>query len=286
MMGPEPTPGDWSPPSDDLKIAMLQIRLTASQSAQQRSRFVLLVSTIVSSMILIASWNAYFSWDQRFALLAGWSTNPVTEEAERKSLDTWIESQMVSLPVFGIRISSADTAVLGSISLMVICVWFFFSIRRENHTIGVLLMDTQREPSYIRSLVFHGVVSYLVLTTVSLVDTPVRSLKGTGPRAVGGPAFFVRPVVKGLFFLPSASIFIIIALDILSVFYFPAYFRHPHVHLWKLMDTADILRSIAYKIIPFILGLVSLYVNVKSMAFESATGAILREYWDDLKHQP
>ena len=60
----------------------------------------------------------------------------------RQALQDWAESRNVMISFLGIRVSVDDAAVLGTSSLFVISLWLLLLMRRENHTVGFLLRDT------------------------------------------------------------------------------------------------------------------------------------------------
>lgn len=137
----------------------LEFRLTATRDAQTMSRLAFFVSTVISLAIIITTWNAYFSWYTDFPLKKGWAESDVTEEVERQIIAQWVESQTISVPILGIKIGVSDGSVFGSIGLLIIVMWFYLSIRRENHVIGFLLRDTKGDKGddKIRRRVYHGI---------------------------------------------------------------------------------------------------------------------------------
>src|SRR5204863_7746514 len=137
-------------------------RIEGAQEAIKRARTVFLILIIVSLSILITDWNAYFSWDREMAFLSHWANNDdVTQLAQQRLIAGWVKSQTIDVSLLGIHIGVSDIAPLGGLALFILSIWFFFSARRENHTIGLLLRDTKNEIDEIRSTIFHSIVSYL-----------------------------------------------------------------------------------------------------------------------------
>ena len=112
-----------------------------------------------------------------------------------QALKDWAASRSVQVPLLGIRTSVDDAPVLGTATLLVLAFWLVLLTRRENHTVGLLLRDTDTElpeddesespghrPSYSsgqRWLIFHTVASNSVFITCDRSLAPVQSL---GPK--------------------------------------------------------------------------------------------------------
>jgi hypothetical protein len=58
-------------------------------------------------------------------------------------LRDWVGSLFFDLPIVGGRFSAADAGIIGGIALMLITVWGFFSLRRENHLVYYLVRDAK-----------------------------------------------------------------------------------------------------------------------------------------------
>jgi hypothetical protein len=149
-------------------------RIQATGEAQKRTRSAFLVATIVSLAVLVACWNAYASWYRHFAHKKYWlgsleSNNllsptvpasppesiPVPQELHRLTLERWVDSQQISVPILGITIGVSDIAVLGSLGLFLAAFWLYHALRRENQAIGHLLIETQHLGHKDRDQIFH-----------------------------------------------------------------------------------------------------------------------------------
>lgn len=178
-------------------------RLESARSAQAQSRRTMGVMSVISMMMLIASYNAYLSYDTTWVLdltqkqLAG-ETN-VAGVLTDQALKDWAASRSVQVPLLGIRTSVDDAPVLGTATLLVLAFWLVLLTRRENHTVGLLLRDTDTEqaedgalqlhprghrPSYSsgqRWLIFHTVASNSLFLTCDRSLAPVQSLGAPRP---------------------------------------------------------------------------------------------------------
>jgi hypothetical protein len=206
MNGRTPQLDDWVAETPESIAA----RLEGAKSAQSQARRTMGVMSIIAMMMLIASYNAYLSYDTWWVLdltreqfvgetnVAGVLTN--------QALKDWAASRSVQVPLLGIRTSVDDAPVLGTATLLVLAFWLVLLTRRENHTVGHLLRDTDTEqvgnsefqepdghrPSYSsgqRWLIFHAIVSNSLFITCDRSLAPVQSLgpRTSSPSATDGP---------------------------------------------------------------------------------------------------
>jgi hypothetical protein len=140
-------------------------RLEGARTSQAQIRRTLGILAVVSMMMMIASYNAYLSYDYNWIIESRSrqlevekrqvekATSPATTEprfaTERvaqvltdQALKDWAASRTVLIPLIGIRVSIDDAPVLGSAVLSVLSLWLVLGARRENHTINSLLRDT------------------------------------------------------------------------------------------------------------------------------------------------
>ena len=144
-------------------------RLEGAKASQGHIRFTLGMMAVISTMMLIASYNAYLSYDYRWIIESNQRQleagpegserktgtgevdvrqKPASVEVARiltdQALKDWAQSRIVLISLLGIRVSVDDIAVLGTIVLLILSVWLVLWARRENHTITRLLRDTHR----------------------------------------------------------------------------------------------------------------------------------------------
>lgn len=256
---------------DELELKTIEIRLTSIKDATQRSRFVFIIMTIISSAILIVLWNATFSWDSGLAGLSRdiFSTDASVQRTifnRDQIIGEWIKNQVVSIGLLGIRISVVDLAVIGSLSLIVTMVWFFFSQRRENRAIVTLLRDVyeacekKRVSKEVCQLVYHGIVQSVVFIDMGGGDNPISGIKRDGsPPSETKKSFHsyllskipLRTVLSYLVYLPPFTILMIFIADILSLC-FPSSIRDcKNALIWCLFSEGEgfsILKIIMFEI--------------------------------------
>jgi hypothetical protein len=245
----------------------ISARLEGAKASQAQIRFTMGVMAIISMMMLIASYNAYLSYDYNWILgsnerqLAGeqlqaervsspeannrkLASANVAQVLDEEALKHWAESRIVQISLLGIRVSIDDVAVLGSACLSVLSLWLVLVARRENHTIGLLLRDTDtprpydnRDPSVAESrlqvkssgqrwLIFHTIISNSLFVTVDHSLSTVHSLSNLKPMkagAAGAISLWLHragfALVRNFFFLfPVIASFAVFCLDRWSYF--------------------------------------------------------------------
>ena len=253
-------------------------RIEATIEAQKRSRIAFIALIIVSLAFIIANWNASLSWEKFIAFKNKFGVemkkdgskdltkddkekvNKVLKESQKILLEEWVRSQTISVPFLGLHIGHSDGAVLGSFSLLIISLWFYLSMRRENEIIGTLLRDSQDKSQEIRSKIFYGVTSYLLFSNFGqgrpIIDSLEKSTTENGTQHETPK--YTRFIFRILLFLPTIAVLFIIISDILSIFFLRAPFRSPQVPLIELAEFKEkwfialIMESIALLALIFI----------------------------------
>ena len=126
-------------------------RLEGAKNSQAQIRRTLGILAVVSMMMLIASYNAYLSYDYNWIVESRSrqqevESKPATERVAQvltdQALKDWAASRTVLSSLIGIRVSIDDAPVLGSAVLCLFSLWLVLGARREHHTITSLLRDT------------------------------------------------------------------------------------------------------------------------------------------------
>jgi hypothetical protein len=182
-------------------------RLEGAKEAQRQTRFTLGMMSVVSMMMLILSYNAYLSFDSSWVLartagsvLRNDQATTVADVLTQQALLDWAASRNAMIELLGIRVSVDDAPVLGTTSLFVFSLWLLLVTRRENHTVGSLLRDTDTphpddEPgasggSFTMSgsqdlysngqrwLIFHTIAANNLFVTFDRSMSRIQSLRG------------------------------------------------------------------------------------------------------------
>src|SRR6185503_4924589 len=91
-------------------------RLEGAKASQAQIRFTLAMMAVISMMLLIASYNAYLSYDYDW-ILHGDHSHGRNEESrilDEQALKDWASSRTIMISLLGIRVSVDDGAVLGT----------------------------------------------------------------------------------------------------------------------------------------------------------------------------
>lgn len=200
-----------APANEPLDSPVLKYRIEGIRESAKRARLAFLASTIASLCIFIAEYNAYLSW-------YFWRiSQPGAVDPQRfdKLLDLYVQNPVINISLLGIRIGEGDLVVLGSLTLFAFSVWLYFSMKTYNDLITGLLQETQDSSKEVKTLVFSGIYSFLMFTTVMLYDSPAAEKRG---------AWKQSRVVTILYMLPAAAVGFVLLTDLLSLFLLPAPF--------------------------------------------------------------
>ncbi len=123
---------------------------------------------------------------------------------QQKWVEQWIKNQQISAPLLGTSMSASDATFLASIALIVAMIWFYWSMRRENHSIFGLLNDSAAAPPHLKWLVFHGIAANLLFAYLSPTDRAYHSLRKIEP---AWQFWVMRQLLHALSYLPASAIF-------------------------------------------------------------------------------
>ena len=299
---------DWVAESPE----SISARLASANASQAQTRATLGWMAIVSAMMLIASYNAYLSYDYHYFLKVADGGAEVAEgdRVSRKSelsisnilleqaAKDWATSRTIHIGLIGLRVSVDDAAVLGTAVLALQSFWLVLVTRRENHTIGFLLRDTdasaqelgrnavtgdvhprRKEIDDQRWLIFHTVSANAVFATPNGSLMSVYSLRGANPVHAPDTGFRGRAsrygfrVLRSFFFVfPVFTSLMVFAMDRASYF-----MRDPFdldTYGMGFNDPFFWPSLAAYGVLSIPLALCCR----KASRFSHATEAVLREY--------
>jgi hypothetical protein len=96
-------------------------------------------------------------------------------------MHSWIDTQVVSVALLGIKISVSDFAILGSVALAICSLFLLLCVRRENHEIGYLFREmSEHDWAAFGPHAYAMVTSYMVFNITGLhgkTDGVIRTLK-------------------------------------------------------------------------------------------------------------
>lgn len=277
------------------------MRIAVIDEAAQRSRWVMIVSSIAAIAIIGSSWNAFplglYEFGSSLWEAGKFAPDAPTEELQKALLKAWVEGMFVNASVFGIRFSITDAWLLGSGTLLVLAIWQFYALRRENHLIGSLLRDCSGEPMRLRAHVFHGIAGTQVFATVTDDDNPVTTIESSK----GSSVATVRFAARMLLYLPVAAIIFIIITDVASIAWFDAIFRTVHQPLLTIVKQQTATSGNSSQLISFLvsngvqevaalaLGFFTWFLLWRSGRYQQGTVKLLQEArnkgWDAIQHE-
>ncbi len=260
-----------------------QVRLTGAQHTQSRTRYAFIAAIVISIAIIIAEFNSTFSWYVSFTSKPTFATSLVTAQAQKELVDEWIKSNRVTISLLGVNFGMSDAAILGSISLYILSLWFFACIRRENHYIADMLVDaSELKDKDIASMVFNGITAYMVFTTLTKDDKPRDRIEPAKP--TDQKLLYFRPTLKALIYLPALGISFIVFTDIISLF-LPAPLREDHQLLFTYLkdDFWSVVHLVVMDALALILSVITFTTCTKIVEFEEATGKMLRTFYDTIQ---
>jgi hypothetical protein len=246
--------------------------------------------TIVTSAILITLWNGLLSWTLVHA-------RKPREEASFKNIrilnnqdelvNEWIKNRTISIDLLGIRVGGSDLAVIGSVGLIVIMAWYFFSQRRENRAIVSLLRDCadgfkeKRITKDVCSMVYQGVVHNLVFIDIGKGDEPWSGLEREDEKVKPRSKLLIRKILRVLVYLPPFTIAMIIASDIFSLFAVSV-FRMSSQPLWRILweeqRFGQTARVVGFELIAIASAIYTWNLCKKSRKFSNGTANSLRDF--------
>lgn len=269
----------------------IRLGLDAVKEAQRRTRICLSVSVVLSVMIFIVCWNAYYSWYRGFSSRSAWAKNEVVQNNQKELIATWIRSRTISLPLVGVSVGVSDVAILGSVSLLVASIWFWLSAKQENRVIGTLLIEHLERSPATRRFVFDGITSYMVFTQVKRAEHPIRSLRDN----LVAPQVSIPLVFRTLILLPAIACGFQIFSDIYSVFGMSSPFRDfkqgedkTYVNdgsgnlirdpLWQTVDEGQKIQILFMLLIAVALAVCIIIICSNIIINLTATSQVLQEY--------
>ncbi|HEY0545181.1 MAG TPA: hypothetical protein VGC91_07275 [Pyrinomonadaceae bacterium] len=207
----------------------------------------------------------------------------VTDHAQKELISEWVRNRTITIGLLGIRVSVDDLPVLGSLSLGIISIWLFYSVRRENRAIGTLFRDVYRiKDWHVRYMVYQGVVHNLVLLDYGRGNQPLVDFKkeaGDG----GKEHPLLRGALIALFYLPPFSILFVIVMDVMTLFYWESPFRPSHQPLWRLLYPKDWVKVSFMEFVALALLFSAIFLCRGVRRYLRATETLVKEYRKELK---
>jgi hypothetical protein len=276
-----------SPPAGDVdavELKTIEVRLAGVKEATQRSRYVFIIMTIVTAAILISLWNSMLAWDRGMAFEKR-SEDILIAENQKNVTSEWFKNTAISVGLLGIRVGTFDLAAIGSSSLIVIMVWFFFCQRRENRAIVGLLrychdgVKENRLCKDVCDLVYEGVVQSIVFIDMGGGDQPIKGLVADNKPSQRNR--FIRTIMTGLIFLPPLAILMIVISDMLSLI-IPSFLRDSKEALWRVLidghHKVAVTKIVLFELYAVLCYTYAFFMCIKCREFSDASSDTIKEF--------
>jgi hypothetical protein len=182
----------------------LAVLLEAASIAIKRARYVFILINITAILIFAGEFNALFPWIRNVI-----DRDKTHWHIKRLLIDVWYkELQVVTVPLLGIKFSVFDLTIIGSLTGLLLAIWFYYSARREHIVVNEIykIADSSLNKQK-RAYLYNGIAHYFVYTTASTKE----GAEGLTPQVTA------RTVVQALFFVPAWLPLLIIVFDIISL---------------------------------------------------------------------
>jgi hypothetical protein len=223
-----------------MQQAFYDMLIESAKEASQRARWIFTAASIVALIQLVSVFNLVLGGGRGYTeavvygaiVLPSPSASAGLSPRERSQAEAladlrqgmirnWAEAQKVKISPLGMEFDAGDAGIIGGVAFVVVLLWLFFAMRRENHIIGKMLLIAAEEPQPQRAHVFFALNSSQVFATLSEND---------GPFTPAGPqeetrAPLVRAALAGLTFLPAFAMLSAILADVSSVYWLGAVYR-------------------------------------------------------------
>lgn len=261
----------------------LERRLDAVKSGQRLSQVALSVCLILSGLIIISQYNAYFSWYRSFATdntIDLEDENDVIKRMREGVTEQWLDGRSFRMPFVDIPILPSDIGTLGGTAILIGTVFLLYYSRREHSNIYYLIKDIANEEHDIskRLPVFHLVSSGFVLITLSQPKCPFCRLKWIGKDncASHKPRVGVEWGASLSILFPAIILFSAVAIDIFSYFYIKSPFRG--MTPYEDLDNKITPQFVIDNSIAFALACLALAVLLKVRHYQLLTVSIMNDF--------
>jgi len=186
----------------------LEVLLASTATCIRRARYVFTAIVIAGSIVIVAQFNATIPWLRN--VMERGSTKP--EVAKCLNELRFSELALVRIPLLGLTFSVYDLAILGALGMAVLSVWYYYALRRENHSVGCVVCQAksavQRGSREEAMFLWYGIAHEFVYTTAPQGDCPVGERPRRGARAA----------LRILQFMPAWVPISIICADLFTLF--------------------------------------------------------------------
>ncbi|QPF88607.1 hypothetical protein [Bradyrhizobium commune] len=239
------------------KLASL---LQAASHAISRARYVFLTSNVAGILILAGLFNSTFPW-LRNAIDRAVTMSPQPPHLTHLQKVLYEDLWTLSVPLLGVKVSVDDLSVIGSSALLVIAIWQYYCVRRENHVIDVITKEAEKAESdkECRGYLYHGVAHYFVFTTRYFDDVTLNKQRAGATVAL-----------SILFFMPAWIPLLNVLSDCYTLF-FPYKGSLTFVQTWDTLSTNERWEAVLRMFFAIVVGSFSLLYCVRCRELDGQT---------------
>ncbi len=248
------------------KLAAL---LEAASHAINRARYVFVVINVTGVCTLTGMFNAYLPWI-RNAIDRGTKMNPAPHHLGHLEKTVYQDLWTISFPLLGVKVSVFDLSVVATSAFLVLAIWQYYCVRRENHVVHSILEEAKavtNSKECVRYL-YHGIAHYFVFTTRLDQDVPA----GASPQA--GATFVLRALV----YMPAWIPILILTSDAMSLVTQFNLQLDPNAPLFKNLSTSEVVEVFLRMAFAGIIGLICYFYCKQAQRFDAGTRADLDEF--------
>jgi hypothetical protein len=252
---------------------MLEDRITDVQSSCARTRSTVFIAAIIAAMIFVAVWNTYFTWSRHWLLPESANTASVspTPQAQLRDLQLqqevreFMDNKDINLGLLGIRVSSDDVPILGSLALCIVSLYHLLTCRRANRDVASLLIEAKNAAADDMRAVYFGIRSELVFNAASAREKPISTLDYKfKPADVEHQ--HVATSIQILLYLPFIATATAVFSDLYYAFFFGGdYDTHFAMPVWNALSRDIRVELLALAACAIVIGLITLHYNRLSL---------------------
>ncbi|MBV9927556.1 MAG: hypothetical protein JOZ96_21240 [Acidobacteria bacterium] len=168
----------------DIELKTIEKRLDGIKEGVQRLRTILIITIIASSAILFVLFNSNFS--RIHSMAVDESGSKVQSEGKTFAklgkeilLSDWYKSRNIQVNFLGISVNVTDLPIVGSITLTVITIWYFYGYRQSNRAIYGILEDVSKYKRADRGLSRKEIIGLRKMVYTSIAQTSVFTKNDT-----------------------------------------------------------------------------------------------------------
>jgi hypothetical protein len=218
-------------------------KIQAATQSISRARTVFLISNLASIIVVAANFNLYFSWLRNMIERPVVKNGPYEEVLKAIAHARIEDTAIISVPLVGVKFFAADIGILSALTMLVLSVWIYYSLRREQHTVARIaaeVLEGGDSGDFSACTVPLPLLDKAQYLLYSISAAFVFTTSTRGRLAIGDPARASGPVKAEpkstkwmaviLIWAPLWTVLLSLALDIGSMFFPSALLSGPRLN--------------------------------------------------------